>query len=590
MVHSRQVLIAGSLVCIAPFVLLVFNRDWFFTPDGFLDPWHYVGLFREYLNPSFSPGAYKLGRLPWILSGFLIHKAFAPVPAAYVLHALFFCITTASLFAALYLMLGRLALAAVVATLFGFYNNAHGSGGWDYHNTAAGAFYLLASALVAWPVVVAGRRLPLIVTGVVIALAVHSNIMLVIFLPVLAFLHLTIVRAHTGEWLRVRAVIARSGWALLGAVLVTAALGLINWMVGREFLFFQSLVSMVSNMLSDPDQYQAPNVRPWSSGWFWAGRYLSLPLGLWLPAVAMFIGRRRSPTIPTDRVARALVLQFVVMAAVFAAWQAAGQTALDWEVVAYPLTLAAIVALAGLLTGSWPEAFERHWLAATIGTAIVSALWLSGALDVVVESIKRPVAPVISVAGAIVFFAGLAACLLRPGVSTITVFVVVFAFGNSLVARGPDRYSMNDPCKMQPEIYAAIVDGGSWLGTLDPTYTRVRTWFDEAEEIRPLHACPVGMARVATSITSMALVPYVTPPFPMPAVDDVPEKAVRALEREASILAVISSRPEPLERWISRLDAMGVSHEELSRHTVPLLESGFVIHAWRISNGRPAHD
>ena len=582
----REIALAGLLVACLPFVLLAFNRDWLITPDGFLDAWHYVGLFHDYLNPNFSPGAYKLGRLPWILSGFLAQKTLSPVWAAYVLHGSYFFVTTLALFAALYLMLRRLALAAVVATLFGFFTVEHGSGGWDYHNTAAGPFYLLAVALLAWPAVVAGRTLPLILTGAVIALAVHSNIMLVNFLPVLAFVHLTIVRSQVGEWPRIRTLVARVGWTLVGAVLVTVILGLINWKAGREFVFFQSLVSMVMNMLSDPDRYQASNVKPWSSGWVWTARYLSLPAAVWLASVGTLTLRRSVLATPANRVARGLVLQFVLMAVVFVAWQAAGQTALDWDVTAYPLSLAALLALGALLADRWPETCEKRWLMATIGTAAVSVIFLSGVLGPAVKLIKQPAAPFISIAGAMVFLSGLLLYVVRPRVATLAVFVVAFGLGNSILTLS-DKYYATDPCKTQPEIYEAIIDAGSWLGTLDPTYKRVRTWFDETEQLEPPNRCSVSMGRVGRSITSMAFVPYVISPLPVPPVDKVPENAVRQLASNLSIFTLISSRAEPLERWSTRLDSLGLSHDEVARHRVPLLGSSFTMYAWRIAQRIP---
>jgi hypothetical protein len=171
--------------------------------------------------------------------------------------------------------------------------------------------------------------------------------------------------------------------------------------------------------------------------------------------------------------------------------------------------------------------------------------------------------------------------------ATTIAFVILFGFANSLLAGGPrSRYYANDSCKMQPAIYGAIVDGASWLGDLDPTYTHVRTWFDEMEQAEPLQGCKVSMPDVAASITATALgVAYITTPYPMPDVDRVPEKDVRSLESEELILAVISSRSDPLDRWSRRLEAMGLSHQELARHTVPLLDSAIVIHAWRITQG-----
>lgn len=588
--RSRELVIAGVLVSCAPLILLVFNRDWFFTPDGFLDPWHYIGFFREYLNPDYSPGEYKLGRLPWILSGFLFHRMFTPVWAAYALHGLFFGVTTLALFAALYLLLGRLSLAAVVATLFGFYTHAHGSGGFDYHNTGAGAFYLLAVALLAWSPVVAGRRLALIAAGVMIALAVHSNIMLVNLLPALALVHFTSVWVHAGKWPGVGDLLARGGWLLVGAVLITVVLGFVNWMAGREFLFFRSLVDMVARFLGDPERYQATSLVPWSSGWAWTARYLPLPAAVFMAGVVtLMLRRRRMPSTPADRAAAALVAQCVITVPLFIAWQIAGQTALDWDLMAYPLTPVCFIALAGLLVTGWPETWERHWLAAIITTAAVSAIYLV-VLDPFVRPLRMLAAPIISVVGALLFAAILLTYLSRPGRAMTVAFVVMFGLGNSFIANGPMGYSIYDRCKTQPHVYAAIVEGGSWLGAVDPTHRRIRTWFDEGEQVKTATGCTVGIGTVGRSITAMAFVPNLARSFPVPGISEIPDEAIRTLAADdQALLAVIVGRPDMLEKWNRRLDALGLAHEDVAAHTVPLLGSSFAIHAWRIAQRPPAN-
>jgi len=584
-VRSREVAIAAVLVACAPLVLLVFNRDWFITSDG-IDQWNYVGFFHQYANPQFAPGAYKLGRLPWILIGFLVNTVFPPMAATYALHGLFLCLTTLAMFAALYLLLGRLALAAVIATLFGFYTQAHGVGGWDYHDTPTGAFYLLTVAMLAWPTVVAGRTIALILMGAVTAVAVHTHLELVNFLPSLAFMYLTIVRVRTGAWLRPRAIAVRLGWALLGAVLITLVLCVINWMVGREFLFFRVLVNMAAAYVSDADEYQARYWRPWSSGWVLTARYLSLPAAVALAGAVTLI-RRRAATTAAEQIGRAMVSQYVFIVVVFIAWQTAGQTALDWNAEAYPVTPASFIGLAGLLVVGWPEACERRWLAATIGTIVLSTIYLSGVLGFFVEAIWTLSISFIGITAAIAFGVGLLAYLSRPRLATMVAFVVMFGLGNSVIARGPNRYYASDPCKIQPAVYGAIVDAALWLGALDPTFTRVRTWFDEHEQIEPQAGCTVAMRRVGEPVTSMAFLPYVTAtPLPMP-VEQVPESAVRSLVGGDFILAVISSRNDRLERWSRRLDAMGLSHEEVARHDVPVLGSTYTIHAWRIEQRVP---
>jgi hypothetical protein len=67
-------------------LLLAGNADFMFDPAGWVDTFGLLGRFWHYAeqNPLFEP--YKNSRLPWILPGFVIHRLFDVVPAAYLLH------------------------------------------------------------------------------------------------------------------------------------------------------------------------------------------------------------------------------------------------------------------------------------------------------------------------------------------------------------------------------------------------------------------------------------------------------------------------------------------------------------------------
>jgi hypothetical protein len=126
------------------------------------------------------------------------------------------------------------------------------------------------------------------------------------------------------------------------------------------------------------------------------------------------------------------------------------------------------------------------------------------------------------------------------------------------------------------------VDGASWLIRTDPLYRHVRTWFDEGEVIQPEGECAVRLGFVGYSITTMTSMGYITRPFPMPGVDDVPDAAVRALTEDDRILAIITSRSDHLQGWTRRLERLGLVHEEVARHRVEVHSSGFTIHAWTV--------
>jgi hypothetical protein len=579
--RSSHVVVAGLIAAVAPLALLLSNTDWFFTREGYLDPWNYVGLFREYLDPDYLPEDYKLARLPWILSGYVVHSVLSPVTAAYALHAVFLCAATLALFVGIEALFHKPALAAVLALCLGFYTPVHGSGGWDYHNTAAGAFYLATFALLALPSALAGNRLVLAGAGAMGALALHTNITLVNLLPALVLVYLSAVRIFLTERVTARTLVARIGWGVLGAIVATVALGVVNWHIGREFLFFAPLLRVVARYVGNPDN-QAAFHQSWSSGWFWTARYLALPAAVFVAGCTFFAVGRRLALGSADRLAASLVLQFLLVALLWGAWQTAGQTALDVDYFAYVLIPNCFIALAGILSRVWPDWCERHWLVTTVGVAVLLGACLAVEDVPGVAETAAFIAPFSFVAMLALLLAALIAVLLRPSVTSLAIVFVVFAFSNRLVVAGSSDYLASDPCKVQSDVYRGVVDAASWLVRTDPLYRRVRTWFDERELIQPISDCNVRLGFMGNSITTMTSMGYVTRPFPMPAVEDVPDAAVRALTEGDRLLAIISSRPEHLQAWTRRLETLGLVHEEVARHSVAVGASGFTVHAWTI--------
>lgn len=566
-------------------MLLAANTDWFFTREGYLDPWNYVGLFNRYLDPDYLPEDYKLARLPWILSGFVAAKLMPPVAAAVGLHGLFLCATSLALFSGIYALFRRRALAGVVALSFGFYPLAHGSGSWDYHNTAAGAFYLATFALLALPGTLEGSRILLTLAGAMAALTVHTNITLVNFVPALAFVYVQAVRRRAGAYPSVKDLVTRTAWLVVGAVLVTVLLGLVNWSVGREFLFFGPLVRIVVRYLGDPGQQQAFH-QPWSSGWLWGAWHLSFTAAVFLTGILSLAVDRRAVADGSRSIANALVAQFLVMTMVWIAWQSAGQTALDVDYFAYALIPSCFVALGGILYRGWPEWCEQHWVITLLTTSVILAVVLTAASVPGLAAYGRIIAPSLFVGGCALFLLALASHVWRPSVASVLLFTIAFAFGNRAFSPFQD-YLISDPCKVQPAVYGAIVDGATWLMKVDPLYTRLYTWFDDKELLHPTEGCTVRLGHVGNSMTTMASVGYVAKAFPLPSVEEVPEESVRALAEGGRMLAIISTQPAHLDEWQRRLDASGLVGEEIDRHNVRVMDAQFTMYAWTVRRPIP---
>jgi hypothetical protein len=242
--------------------------------------------------------------------------------SAYLLHAIFLCALPLTFFGATYAFLRQKALAAVVALCVGFYTHPHGSGGWDYHNTASGPLYLATLWVGVLPSSLRGNATTLAFAGALAALAAHTNITLVNLFPALIYLHLAASRVETGRWPDRRTPITRTGWTLVGALAATAVLGFINWLVGRDFLSFAQLIRKVGRFLSG-----SPHIagRPLSDfQWVLTSGYLALLAAVFVSGfVFLLVERRITPD--DNRRPRALVIQFLGATMLWIGWQTLDQ-------------------------------------------------------------------------------------------------------------------------------------------------------------------------------------------------------------------------------------------------------------------------
>ena len=162
----------------------------------------------------------------------------SPTAANHITHLGVFFGTLIPFYLALRLILSE--NGALIATLlFSVYPHAHGSGGWDYHNAIAGAFYALSYYFLTlgWKQFPEQDSTALFMAGIFIGLLLHTNVFFVLFAPIM-LLHSWTLRGGFR-----RSEFARTLLLLLGGMIaVTVILGLINWYVGRKFLFFKPLL------------------------------------------------------------------------------------------------------------------------------------------------------------------------------------------------------------------------------------------------------------------------------------------------------------------------------------------------------------
>ncbi len=527
----RTSLIAWAIV--SPLLLVIASDEWLFTPQGFLDAWDYVGFFLNYQEPEYYPYAYKLGRLPWILSGWLVHYVLPALPAAYVLHAGYLLLATAGFWLLLNELFRSTSCASFGALLLGFYTHFHGSGGWDYHNTAAGAYYIWAMFALTYAARV-GTAPALAAAGAVAALAVHANITLVNMLPVLAAHFVVLQRGvHRGSSQQPNKILRAISWTMIGGLSLTAVLMVISAAVGRNPIFFKPLVDIVVRYVTDPSR-QTQWWQPWATEWVVGARHLSL---LFAAAVASS-GAVLGAVYTRRRAIHALVyLEFLALVGLWTFWQSAGQTALNWDYFAFPLIPHAFLAVVALL-----DTRERPVPELVVA---VAPLMLAAPLVLAFHPVLAGVMPGVYAVGAAVpaavLFLMAFACLVLPRPTAVPAFLVFFALGNADAAVGWDRYATGNNCRIGASLSTAVIDLNRLLSTYDPRLHKTSLWFQDEETLQLGPACALSVEALGYSLQASGVPNVADNPHPMPPAQDISATALRDLAAKGNRLAVLTA-------------------------------------------------
>ena len=570
------------IAVLSPLSLALVNDDWLFTPVGYLDPFQYVGLFMNFDRPDFLAGHYKLARLPWVISGYLAYQALPPMSASIVLHLVYLAVAVGSTFLAVWIAFRDLAIASLASVALGFFTPFHGSGGWDYHNTAAGTYYLMTIALVHGAIWFPRRRRAcLLSAGATLALTLHSNITFVNLVPFLLAYSWGLVRVREGSALTRRAL----GWSLIwlaaGSAVSTAVLCVVSVLAGREPLFFWPLVEIVVRYVADT-RHLIPWWKPWRTLWFLHASYLAIPTVVCAASIAG-LAIRSAPRCENDRSERecrqigaVLMLgQFLGICALWLFWQTLGQVALMPDYFAYPIYPVCYLAIAGFLYRHGQPLRDAH--AAGVGLLVVAAFWMFLVLQTGTklkalwpEAFAYPVVPGIVLAiGAFVAFLGF-----RGGRAAFAVFGLLLAAANSSVLAGTNTviwpvaqqvatgYGWNDPCRVHRDLFDVVVSASKLIWKVDPGFDRAHVWFPENASFRLGWECTAKVGDLGYSITEAATGGrFLAPPWPMPGVDELPDVVLQEASQEDYLIILITRNVGDVERMRQRFLRLGLDLE-----------------------------
>ena len=259
-------------VLLLPVLVLWRQDNALFTGVGYLDPWFYLGFFRNLANfkGSAFPFTYYGSRLSWILPGALVHSLFSPLAANCILHLAVQSVATVSLFTTLRIAAGarRAFLATMVFSVNPWLWSATG---WDYVDGVGIAYCLLTMALLTSAAARPAARWRLLAAGMALAAMVYSNLFWVALAPLLPLYYI----ALAWMWRRTpatRSFLSLCLWFGAGCVVVTAVCGGINYLLDGHFWFYAPSVLTSLNLVNRHFLWsQSIWIDHTLAPWLWAG-------------------------------------------------------------------------------------------------------------------------------------------------------------------------------------------------------------------------------------------------------------------------------------------------------------------------------
>lgn len=393
----------------SPFLILLADRNAFFTRPGDLDPWVYRGYFTHFSEfiGSWFPGTYYGSRLSWIVPGWIVNALFSPLIANYVLHFAVYYLGALSLYYVLNHFYG--AQAALVGSIaFTTCPYVWDAVGWDYVDGAGIGYYLCLVALI-----IRARQRPRWVAGalagMVCSALLYTNIVWVVLIPLPVGIYLLAPSPPATTGTRFRATAAFLTSFAAGGLALTLALCIINYRAGGAFLFYAPSISYVLRNASDASgRYQIEG-----RSWLWQATWLIYPSMALLVSVICCIRRFFQRAGRAVDYASMFHYQLIGAVLIILACEAKGMYFLEYQYYAsylIPFTFLALgceifsfkgckqpvwaIAAAAILFLPWSPAGPRIWttvsgagaasiLVMVAAGAIIGSLWQGRASAVV---------------------------------------------------------------------------------------------------------------------------------------------------------------------------------------------------------------
>lgn len=355
-----------------PLVLLLINDSWVFSwLPGTIDPFFYTGYFmdlKQHLN--ILPDLYYGTRLPWLLLGWFVHAIARPEPAGYLLRLILLYSATFAIFATIRALFRNNLAATITALMLAAYTPFLGAIGWDYIDGFCVVLILVTTAFLAAAATSATRSywIFLVLAGAGVVATVSCYLMLILITPILLTAYLFLNSAH-----RRTPFFVSAGWLSLGAAICVTALGIVNWFLTREFLYFMPQVRAARVISKSSARWKAASYE-----WLAHSTWLTVPaIALLLSLLLLFLyvyhRKRRMDAPQLYRGMAVCALQMIAVGLLFSAMELRGYWLLQITFYAIYLTPFAFLAIGACLAYATVHTAEK-WMWALVPAAAIILL------------------------------------------------------------------------------------------------------------------------------------------------------------------------------------------------------------------------
>lgn len=524
--------------------LLIGNNDWLYAPLYSTDSYIYHAYSYFYDWPQFKSYSYKASRVPWVSFLFYLQKVVGP----YLLQPVVVMGGWISINLAYYFTIKKVfntKTALVLLPWIVFFPDmiATNAGGGTYHANITSLLFVL--ALYFWTskdLVETKRFKGTILSSFILSTAIHIGIVhinLMLLLP--------IIDIYKNKTIQIK----KYGALAATFIITTIVWGIINYLHGRDFLFWNQILKTTTSFVVDP-QLQQSWWKPINLELIKQNGYLVFHLVLLAVALLKLL-RQKLKSVSQN----IFTYHYLMICMLWVIYHLLGHTALHPPDFVYPLQIPAFLMLASWISQQKNMSFNVYTL-----VGITISLWIALVCSekVLYQNWLRYDHK--SYLGLACLIVGLSIFLIKskPAANIIRILIIILSYS---VLNVESRY-FNRECNLGKESNDVMVSITEKIQEYEKDPTRIFVFGDDTYQAKSQNGCenywlsiPIHkIMHSAWSVVGNSL-DYQT--YPMPTITSLKKEDFTTLIKKDGLLVLFPfNRENYLEEFVSKANDLKI--------------------------------